>query len=545
MARTIPALPRPGSSPVAVRLLDAWRTRLPEPWTVVQGAAWVGKCATSEPLRDGALDFVLAHPEYGLLGLVVLPGALGHDPSGPSWSVTARDGRPQRIVDPFAAAHDGMAALLHKLAQHPLAVPSRPAGGHGVLLPEAFAPKAGFAAHAPADIVLDRAALQDPVQAVLGLFDRWQRRAPATGNASSRWWWRALEDLFLQPQQARMLLANALDDDAAAMVALSPQQLGVLDMLARVRRQAIYGAAGTGKTVLAMHKARALAAQGMRVLLTCYNKELGHQLHRALADTPNVVAWHFHELCYELAGLDRRRTKAPSSDARARFFDHELASHLLTAAHRDGARFDALVVDEAQDFIAPWWQALHAWLVDPDRGVRYVFFDDAQCLRADAAPVPGGDEALVLTTNWRNTAAIHRHLTQNTPHMRQAQCIAPEGSPVTVEPMRPNAGRALRRVLQRVCAEGGVAPADVVVLTARAPQKSIWRDFAEVLLPWKLTAGDEPGHVRLRGIRAFKGMEAKVVILTELDGEPAETRLLLHYIGGSRATGLLVLLPDP
>lgn len=341
-----------------------------------------------------------------------------------------------------------------------------------------------------------------------------------------------------------MLLADALNDDAAAMVALSPQQVGVLDLLARVRRQAIYGAAGTGKTVLALHKARALAAQGMRVLLTCYNKELGHQLHRAAADTPAIVAWHFHELCYELAGLDRRRTLAPASDARARFFDHELAGHLLAAAQREGPRFDALVVDEAQDFIAPWWQALQAWLVDPDRGIRYVFFDDAQCLRPDAAPVPGADEALVLTTNWRNTAAIHRHLCETTPHMRQAHCIAPEGSPVAIEPLRPNAGRALRRVLQRVCGEGGVAPSDVVVLTARAPHKSIWRDFADALLPFKLTAGDEPGHIRLRGIRAFKGMEAKVIVLTELDGEPTETRQLLHYIGGSRATGLLVLLQD-
>lgn len=540
----IPAQPRPGSSRQAVRIFDALRTGLDDNWTVVHGAAWVGRSRPDQPLGDGAVDFVVANPHTGLLALTLVQGALGCDPSAASWSIQGQDGRSVPIADPFTQAQNGVAALWGKLAEHPLAVPSRPALGHGVLLPDCFGPRAGFAPHAPSDLVLDRAVMDDLPTAIQHLCDLWQRKAPPVGNAPSRWWWRAFEDLFLQPQRARMLLAHALVDDERAMVALSPQQVTVLDMLARVRRQAIYGAAGTGKTVLAMHKAQMLANQGMRVLLTCYNKELGQHMQRAMADTPAVLAMHFHELCYDLAQLDRRKVKAPSSEARAQFFDVELANQLLRAAHTHGPRFDALVVDEAQDFVQPWWQALNAWLIDPERAVRYVFFDDAQRLRADAATVPGADEALVLTTNWRNTRAIHRHLTQVTPHMRQAQCIAPDGQPVQVEPVRPNLGRALRRVLQRLTGAGGVAVDEIVVLTARAPLKSIWRDFAELLLPFKLTASDEPGCVRLRGIRAFKGMEAKVVVLTELDSETTDTRQLLHYIGGSRATGLLVVLQD-
>lgn len=542
MARTVPAHPRPSASRHAARIFDALRSGLDDGWLVVHGAQWFGRTRPNAPPADGAVEFLIAHPQRGILGLQLVEGALGHDPSSAGWSVAGLQGRPQPMVDPFASGHAAMQALSAKLGEHPLAVPSRPPMGHGVLLADAFAPPQGFASHAPAELVIDRAAMDRVAAAVTELADRWQARSPGIGNAGSRWWWRALEDLFLQPLRAKMLLREALADDEAAMVALSPQQLAVIDMLGRVRRQAIYGAAGTGKTLLAMHKARLLAKQGMRVLLTCYNKALGQHMHRAMADADGVLALHFHELCYDLGHLDRRKWKAPADDRRVQFFDQELALQLQAAAVQRGPGFDALVVDEAQDFIAPWWQALDAWLVDPQNAIRYAFFDDAQRLRPDAAPVPGQDQAIELTTNWRNTQAIHRHLAEATPHMRHAHCAAPPGQPVVFEQTRPNPGRALRRVLQRVCGEGGVLPADVVVLTARAPHKSVWRDFAEVLDPWQLTLGDEPGQVRLRGIRAFKGMEAKVVILTELDGEPAETRQLLHYIGGSRATALLVVL---
>jgi len=52
----------------------------------------------------------------------------------------------------------------------------------------------------------------------------------------------------------------------------------LLDNLAAHNRAAIEGAAGTGKTVLAMEKARRLATTGRRVLLLCFNSPLAQDL---------------------------------------------------------------------------------------------------------------------------------------------------------------------------------------------------------------------------------------------------------------------------
>ena len=110
--------------------------------------------------------------------------------------------------------------------------------------------------------------------------------------------------------------------------------------------------------------------------------------------------------------------------------------------------------------------------------------------------------------------------------------------------LRPHARNGLRRVLQRVCGDGGVRPEDVVILTGRSPKNShVWAGAAD-LAPIRLSDRAEPGCVRVVGINAFKGMEAPVVILTELNHLAPQKARQLHYIGASRAVHHLVVLDD-
>ncbi len=542
MARTIPINPRPTQSAQELRIFDVLRQKLSQEWLVVHRPHWLGRARPDAPLDDGEATFLVAHPDWGVFALVEVDGGLRYDPSADRWQQVDNTGQSTAIADPFRQAENAVRTLVARLCDHPAALPGAPAHGHAVLLPDVLVPPRGLASHAPADIALGLEQIARLPENVEKLAKRWQRIHPAVGNASSRWWWRALEDLFLMPREARVLLRHRIAAEQAQLVQLSPQQLTVLDYLNRKRFQAIYGPAGTGKTILAMHKARLLARQGQRVLLTCFNKALGHYLRESLADEPNVTAIHFHELCYEIAGLDSSRNPPPKE--LDHWFDVDLAHAVLTAAQRDGPRFDALIVDEAQDFLPLWWQALDSLLVDPQRAIRYLFFDDAQQLRADAAPVEGADEALVLNTNWRNTQAIHSHLVAIEPRLAQARCVAPAGVPVETETLRPHARNGLRRVLQRICGDGGVKPEDVVILTGRSPKNShVWNGAAD-LAPIRLTDRAEPGCVRVVSINAFKGMEAPVVILTELDHLAPQKARQMHYIGASRAVHHLVVLED-
>ena len=83
-----------------------------------------------------------------------------------------------------------------------------------------------------------------------------------------------------------------------------------------------------------------------------------------------------------------------------------------------------------------------------------------------------------------------------------------------------------------------------LILTGRSPKNSHVWNGAEELAPIRLTAGSEPGCVRVVGINAFKGMEAPVVILTELNHLAPQKARQMHYIGASRAVHHLIVLED-
>ena len=519
------------------QLYDRVARSLPDDWLIVHRARWVG---AGTPPPDGQCTFLVANPDCGLMLLDLYPGGLAYDPHSDSWRSPLTGPLDEDPVLRLERHAEGLAALLGRQPASPM---SRPLVGWALVLPGAHVGSHGLAPQAPEARIIDRQGLDHLHTRLTQLFEHWQARRPAAGNAATRWWWRAMEELFVAPREVRVRLRDRVESDRAEILSLSDRQTAVLDMLSRVRRLTVYGPAGTGKTVLALAKARLLAAQGQRVLLTCYNKALGHFLRDQTAEEPLITALHFHELCWQIGELEAAGVKPPRG-AESRFFDYDLPQVLEDHAAAHGPRFDAVVVDEAQDFLPHWWSALDAVCADGADAIRYLFYDDGQCLRDHRPAVPGADEAIVLRTNWRNTQAIHAWLGRAEPRLRETPCAAPAGVPVEVERLTAGHEQTLRRILHRLVGTGGLRPEDIVILTGRNPHKSKVAELTQPVGPVVVSAEGGPGVVRLCSVQAFKGLEAPVVILTELDGyAPARARALF-YVGASRAMNHLIVLDD-
>ena len=93
-------------------------------------------------------------------------------------------------------------------------------------------------------------------------------------------------------------LAATVTEDGAALVRLTEEQFDILEILCAFPRVGVSGGAGTGKTLVAMERARRLAAEGRRVLLLCYNRGLAAYL-KPRADGFTVST--FHSLCDTLS----------------------------------------------------------------------------------------------------------------------------------------------------------------------------------------------------------------------------------------------------
>ena len=527
---------------------------LPDDFLVLHRVRWLGG-PTHGWGSDGGLDLLIAHPERGMLAMVVR-GNLRRDASSGRWMEGDAE-----IRDPFEQATAAKHALERYLKHHPKWLGRGVPIGHAVAVPGASkndldVPFGGDA------ITLDQAGLAAPLAAVEQALEFWRLAIHDDWRRHGLTW---LERLFVHRDFARLRLGARIGQHEREFIRLTARQSRVLDQLRHHRRAAICGCAGSGKTMLAIEKARRLADEGYRVLITCYNKPLAEsirsQLPRplparatvatapqtALFGDPEVEVEHFHAMA---ARWSRRAgvslVEPVGKDEQRRFFAATLPGALLAAAERTAERYDAIIVDEGQDFHESWWTPLQALLSDSDHGVLYVFYDDNQSLYTDRARLPIETPPFVLTTNCRNTRAIHEEVVRWYRGAEIPDAQGPDGEPPERLSYADENGlrEHLRRVLERLVREEKVPERDIVVLSPRGRETSaLWRDpqFGGLRLTdaWPPAAG----HVQCTTVHSFKGLERPVVVLAELS-QSAGTQDEIRYVGSSRARSHLVVIEE-
>jgi hypothetical protein len=142
-------------------------------------------------------------------------------------------------------------------------------------------------------------------------------------------------DMLGKSLDLRPTLWGEFQREREQLIKLTKQQHLTLNMLNRQRQACISGCAGSGKTTLAIEKARRLANQQFRVLFTCYNKSLAADIRNKLTGGEYLQVYNYHDLCYELAeraGVLPAMPEQSNSQGFSRFFDQQLPEALLEAA---------------------------------------------------------------------------------------------------------------------------------------------------------------------------------------------------------------------
>lgn len=541
MARMFPErLPQDVASEAERRLFDLFRDGFSDDWAVFAGPRWLAR-TRKRGARDGEADFVVAHSKYGVLVIEVKGGGIAHDAKTGRWTSTDAHGATHEIKDPFKQAADNMFDLRRKLQESDATAPFTYAMAYAVALPDIWVGH-DLALDAPRDIVFDVPKVRDLKQAVIDAFKyrSQEERPPPPGDAAID----ALAQLIGSSWQIETTVGVALMGQESAIRLLTQEQFAVLDILGRQRRALITGCAGSGKTMLAVEKVRRLSREGYRVLLTCFNENLAAWLAREFKGS-SVVATNFHRLCRELAnkaGIDTSR-RAQESDAD--YFNRRLPEALFDAVGRLPDRFDAIIVDESQDFDAAWWLPIQALLSDPDDGILYIFFDDNQALYERVLDFPIKTPPFTLTRNCRNTRQIHEAVMWFHQSEGKPECIGPDGeAPKLYQPdIGANERRIVEDLIDRLVKKEHVRPEDIAILTrhrrestpfSTPPARSAWA------ATWDLT--DAISKVVCSTIHAFKGLERPVVIVCGLDNpDPLEEQKLL-YVAFSRARVYLAVV---
>jgi hypothetical protein len=318
------------------------------------------------------------------------------------------------------------------------------------------------------------------------------------------------KDPFLR--QDTRLGDEDIADAEELLIELTDTQIWVFSQLKSVRNPLILGAAGTGKTVLAIERARRLAADGFSVLLVCYNELLGKRLGEELADERRVRACTFHALCLGEAAQARLPIPAERDE---RWWEEGAPELLIEAAALEGTTFDAIIVDEGQDFCQLWFESLRLLAQGAQDAPFYVFADWHQQLYRRSWEAPADWTRLELDINCRSTLPIAARVAGifgEAPASKGAEGPAPRFYEIDVAR---EGIRFVQRFVSRLLLEEGLAPKQICVLTDDAGVVARLRE---------LLAGDKPfvpmgGHgVVIETVARSKGLEAEAIVLMLTDG---------------------------
>ena len=188
-----------------------------------------------------------------------------------------------------------------------------------------------------------------------------------------------------------------------------PPELKYLDKMQAAHAQAIgsghrivYGVPGSGKTVMLIARVHHHYAHRPyeRVLVTCFNLCLATWLKQCLSDTPAEVV-HFHRWAFHRERFD------------SAVDDNEYGERVLSSLGPSDRVYDAVLIDEAQDFAPSWFKCLLAVMKDPVNGDLFVVGDGGQGISNRGRRMVWKDVGIRaqgrssrLTVNYRNTREI-------------------------------------------------------------------------------------------------------------------------------------------
>ena len=561
VARMIPQLTeeqlKAFPSRAEARFYEACRDRLPEDIVVIYSANWIYRDARGR-LNEGEADFTILSPQTGLLAVEVKGGGVSFDAATGAWHSVDRNGKLNAIKDPFKQASRERHALLDQITGHASWrqwTGSRFTIGHAVMLPDIGDPSPLIGPDRQRELVGVNADIQNVAQ----WYDRVMRFwSHANDDALGAKGVRLIEDILCKSIEVRPVLRAAVDDAEQQRIRLTANQAKVFRVIGGRRRAVVSGGAGTGKTVLALEKAKALASAGLKVLLLCYNRPLADSLAISLKDELLIQAQSYHQLCDQRIrqahqkGHDilKEAVEAYPGTGDQHHFDVLMPYALALSADVLEERFDALVVDEAQDFSDEYWLGVEMLLRDQENSHLYIFIDENQVLYPRKAKLPVEDEPFYLTNNCRNSAPIHEVgycFYQGIP-IDPPELIGHDVIWTGLEKVEAQADAVAKRVRQWVQVEG-LKPEDVAVLVAKRP-----KGFAYDLLEqraeaagakWVFEAHGKAKCVLVDTVARFKGLEAQAVVLWVGDEVVDEAQWETLYVGSTRAKSLLNIVGSP
>ena len=334
-----------------------------------------------------------------------------------------------------------------------------------------------------------------------------------------------------------------------AFVRLSSDMMRFIERLTmNPYRLHVEGIAGSGKSLLAMRMYKQWLEESKNVLLTCYNNALQQNFRTLLPEPQNIMT--FHKLCTD--ALLEHGVEVDFNKSNENGFWRDLLEQVIAIDISEDEKYDALIVDEGQDFGPDWFELLHLFLKD---GASILWLDDPtqQIYEKEPAPLDGFVH-FKADINYRTPYSIADYVRKKLGVQFESRNALP-GLGVHLESID-DKGELAAKVAHRIkdLRRLGFEDEDIVILSCVGMSKASFANEADVSgialrhFTGEYSDAGEPlfteGRVLTESVYRFKGQQAPAVILIDLkmDAKLSEFDKRLLLVAMTRATVRLEII---
>lgn len=509
-------LPKTIRSDAEKKLFNIFEQRLSDQYIVFYSTWWqyIGYI-----IQDREADFIILHPDKGILILEAKGGQIKYDAINKDWYQNEK----RMKISPFQQAKDIKFRFLNFLNRHNEFASNNFCIGQCVAFTDIDDVINGLPSEAPSEILLLRPQLNNIDNWISSVFDYYKAQGEVVKLGKDRT--EKIVDLISPSTEFKKYFINDIGEIEHEILQLTEQQFNILDNLFLQYQSIILGCAGSGKTQLAIEKTRRLCQHKIKTLVTCKSHHLSFYLKLSLQDEIN------NQYCLVLSFQE-----------------------IQEKSFKINTQVEAIIVDEGQDFEPQEVNQLKNFIKSD--GIFYIFQDSNQNLSKNANKSALPVNPNILDKNCRNTHKIFEYANPFVSCVHPIKSSLIKGKDVIQREYinRDEIVKLLAKDIVDLVSKENVLPRQIIVLTDMYPlsKSMLNNDFNyNQLSLQKYSQSKVVGNViQWTNIGQYKGLESDIIILCFEKPKtliPSNWDIANRYIGATRARSLLIIYesPDP
>ena len=425
-------------------LLDA----LSDEWHAWHSVRW----DNDTKMRSGEADFLLFNPKLGFVVIEVKGGIISVEDSK-FFTTNTRTGQKYRIKDPFRQAEVSMYHIIAfyiekaKLEKNPRELLKDnkcfPLNFcHAVFFPDCLFKQDFETIQYSFDSIFDESDLYAQLEwmgsessepsplekflvKILNRYKHLREQKPKTGEFFPK--------LIGSNISRYISLRKYFAIREKELEEINKVQDFLITALSEKKRCIFKGSAGSGKTFIAMKKAIKNYEQEKSTLFLCFNSGLrdairtyfSEKIGKPYESIHNLISvYSINTFLFKLIQEMFQGNVKKTLTAECSNFSYEPIAREIKASVKGipaKIKYDAILVDEAQDIDQSLWDVFPYFLKDPVISTFYVFYDEEQAIFVEnfspqAFGMDQHNDVIILNKNLRNTVEIANWLKLKTSH---------------------------------------------------------------------------------------------------------------------------------